>query len=132
MFFQSRVSWQKQRINLAIAVRASNDTAEQDCEVKGRCPLPFLYLQFPPALLFELVDDGTYGKVFSFAFTSSCAHCRCSRLLTRSPVLDSPPCPLKKGVSEPIQCGPTAVIIRKVPAARRSVQSRSLDGLGDW
>jgi len=87
-------------------VRASNDTAVQDCEAKGRCPLPFLYPQFPPALLFELFDDGTDGKVFSFAFTSSCAHRRCSTLLTRSLVLNSPPCPPMKRVSEPIQCGP--------------------------
>lgn len=30
MFFRSQVTWQKERINLAIAGRVSNDTAVQD------------------------------------------------------------------------------------------------------
>ena len=44
MFFQSQVTREKERINLTIAVRVSNDTAMQDCEVRGRCLLP-LYPQ---------------------------------------------------------------------------------------
>jgi hypothetical protein len=136
MFFQSRVTWQKQRINLAIAVQVSNDTAVQDCEVKGRCLLPSALLVslslFPPALLLELVDNGTRGKGFSFVFASSCAHRHWSKFLTQSLVLDSPPRPLMKRVSEAIQYVPATGIIWQVSAAHRGVQSGSLDGLGDW
>ena len=37
-------------------MRVSNDTAAQDCEGTGRCPLP-LYAEFPLALFLEPIGD---------------------------------------------------------------------------
>jgi len=110
MFFQSQVTWQKERINLAIAVQVSNDTAVQDCEIKGR-PLP-LYPQFPPALFLEPIDDAAVRSSHLRSRLPLLTAIILIGFMTRSLVFDSPPCPLKKRVSEVIRCVSTARIIR--------------------